>query len=95
MQTSKNDVSFKFKTTAAAVRLSICSSNGGRAADVMVDGKKCGTADTYSVYSAMDYPTQWTELPNDGKEHTVEYVVQDTSADKTVFSVCGVMERFN
>ena len=93
MQTLKKGTEFEFSSDAEAVKLQIISSKAGNSAKVYVDGVEKGTAETFSVNAGMNYDTAWVELPNDGVEHTVKFVIDAPSSDKYVFTFGSIIER--
>ena len=93
MQTLKGDASFEFRTDARSVKLQYISSKAGNDAKVYVDGVEKGSVTTYSVNAGMNYDTAWTELPGDGKEHTVKYVVEKPTSGNYVFIFGSIIER--
>ena len=93
MQTLKGDTSFEFKTDAEAVKLQYISSKAGNNAKVYVDEVEAGVASTFSVNGGMNYDTPWVCLPDDGKEHTVKYVIDNPSSENYVYTFGSIIER--
>lgn len=93
MQTLKGDTSFEFVTDAEAVKLQYISSKAGNNAKVYVDGVETGNASTFSVNAGMNYDTPWIALPDDGKEHTVKYVIESPTSENYVYTFGSIIER--
>ena len=58
-----------------------------------MDGVEKGVASTFSVNAGMNYDTPWVQLPNDGKEHTVKYVIDNPTSENYVYTFGSVIER--
>lgn len=84
---------FGFFTKAEAFCLDYPASSAGSTAKVYIDGKEAGTLSCHSIYSGVNYMTNFIELPNDGKEHKVILDVAQPNATNYVFRFGHVIER--
>lgn len=93
--------SFSFTTSASAVAFPYVSALGGSAATAYLvnedgsNGEVLGTVTCHSIYDEMNYLTGWVNLPDDGKEHTVRFVVDDPTETNYVFRFGYLVERFD
>ncbi len=92
MQNDSGNASIEFTTDAAGIELQIISSKVGNSATVLIDGVEAGKIGTKNSNTNMNYPTEWIELPDDGKEHQVKIEV-DEITEGYVFNVGSIMTR--
>ncbi len=85
------DVQTGFMSKAKAFCVSYFGSTVGLKADVLIDEVKVGTITNQTQYGAMNYITDWIELPNDGKEHRV--VIKVLPASEGHFSFGCIYEK--
>lgn len=82
------------ETKAEAVCLNYISATAGSNAKVYVDGKETGTMKYWVSNHGVNYVSDWVKLPNDGKKHSVIYLVDDPTASSYVFRFGSFVERF-
>jgi len=93
--------SFSFTTSASAVTFPHFSSLAGSYATAYLvnedgsNGEELGRITVYSIYDDMNYLTSWVNLPDDGEEHTVRFVVDDPTETNYVFRFGYLVERFD
>jgi len=93
--------SFTVRTTASAISLPHVNSLAGSSAKAYLvnddgsNGEELTTVTVYSIYNGMNYYTGWVNLPDDGEEHTVRFVVDDPTETNYVFRFGYLVERFN
>lgn len=93
--------SFSFTTSASAVAFPYISALGGSAATAYLvnedgsNGEVLGSVTCQSIYDEMNYLTYWVNLPDDGKEHTVRFVVDEPTETNYVFRFGYLVERFD
>lgn len=82
------------ETKAEAVCLNYISATVGSNAKIYVDGKETGTMAYWVSNHGVNYVSDWVSLPNDGKKHSVIYLVDDPTVSSYVFRFGGFVERF-
>ncbi len=85
---------FGIETKAEAISLNFIAATAGSGATVYIDGKKSGTVTCQSPYHGVNYNTEWIKMPNDGKTHSIIFIVDDPTGSNYVFRFGSIMERF-